>query len=145
LHSVVLTEPDDFEGWRDAARALVLAGVAPDRVVWSQGAPDLFATGEYPAGPQGSLLVPRACADLARSVVCHSDPERFALLYTLLWRLQVQRTLIDDHARHTGSPLARRLLDHWGLTVSRFVKVMPTEYKRALQQQRAQALLRTGS
>jgi glutamate synthase (NADPH/NADH) large chain len=66
------------------------------------------------------------------SVVSESD----------LWLLH---TLIDDHARHTGSPLARRLLDHWGLTVSRFVKVMPTEYKRALQQQRAQALLRTGS
>ena len=104
MHSVVLTEPDDFEGWRDAARALVLAGVAPDRVVWTQGAPDLFATGDYPAGQQDSLLVPRAFADLARSVVCHSDPERFALLYTLLWRLQAQRMLIDDHA----DPLVRK-------------------------------------
>ena len=48
--------------------------------------------------------MPRAFADLARSVVCHSDPERFALLYTLLWRLQVQRMLIDDHA----DPLVRK-------------------------------------
>jgi len=82
----------------------VLAGVAPEGVVWSQGEPDLFATGDYPQGPQAALSVPRAFVDLARSVVCHSDPERFAMLYQLLWRLQVQRTLIDDHA----DPLVRR-------------------------------------
>lgn len=104
MHSVVLTQPDDFEGWRDAARALVQAGVAPEHVLWARGVPDLFATGDYPDGPQATLTVPRAFADLARSVVCHADPERFALLYTLLWRLQVQRTLIEDHA----DPLVRR-------------------------------------
>jgi DNA polymerase len=82
----------------------VLAGVAPEGVVWSQGEPDLFADGEFPSGPQATISVPRAFVELARSVVCHSDPERFALLYTLLWRLQVQRTLIDDHA----DPLVRR-------------------------------------
>jgi uracil-DNA glycosylase len=82
----------------------VLAGVPPEGVVWSQGEPDLFANGEFPSGPQAALPVPRAFVELARSVVCHSDPERFALLYSLLWRLQVQRTLIDDHA----DPLVRR-------------------------------------
>ncbi len=82
----------------------MLAGIAPEAVVWSQGEPDLFAEGDYPVGPQASLSVPRAFVDLARSVVGHSDPERFALLYQLLWQLQVQRTLIDDHA----DPLVRR-------------------------------------
>ncbi len=99
-----MAEPDDFEGWRDAARALVLAGVPPEGVVWNQGEPDLFADSDFPTGPQNTLSVPRAFVELARSVVCHSDPERFALLYALLWRLQVQRTLIDDHA----DPLVRR-------------------------------------
>ncbi|MCX5745397.1 MAG: glutamate synthase large subunit [Proteobacteria bacterium] len=46
---------------------------------------------------------------------------------------------IEDHVRFTGSPLGRRILDNWELMVARFVKVMPTEYKRVLQARRAAA------
>jgi glutamate synthase domain-containing protein 3 len=45
------------------------------------------------------------------------------------------RRLIQRHARVTGSAHARRLLASWPATVSRFVRVMPTEYKRALEAQ----------
>src|SRR5262249_30111622 len=41
--------------------------------------------------------------------------------------------LVERHLQLTGSPLARRVLDHWPSLVSQFVKVMPTEYKRVLQ------------
>ena len=47
------------------------------------------------------------------------------------------RQLIEDHVRHTGSPMARRLLDNWELMVHRFVKVTPVEYKRVLEARRA--------
>jgi glutamate synthase (NADPH) large chain len=47
--------------------------------------------------------------------------------------------MIEDHVRWTGSGLGRRLLDNWELMVPRFVKVMPVDYKRVLQQRRAQA------
>ena len=43
------------------------------------------------------------------------------------------KTLISRHARLTGSALARNLLDHWGSSRARFVKVMPLQYKAALQ------------
>jgi glutamate synthase (NADPH/NADH) large chain len=43
------------------------------------------------------------------------------------------RGMIEDHLKLTGSPLARRVIDTWESTVHRFVKVMPTEYKRALE------------
>jgi len=46
-------------------------------------------------------------------------------------------TLIEDHVRMTNSQLGQRLLDNWELSVSRFVKVMPIEYRRVLQQRRA--------
>ena len=46
--------------------------------------------------------------------------------------------LVENHVRFTGSALGRRLLDNWEMMVARFVKVMPTEYKRVLQQRRAQ-------
>ncbi len=45
--------------------------------------------------------------------------------------------LIEDHVRFTGSSLGRRVLDNWEHLVSRFVKVMPIEYKRVLQARRA--------
>ncbi|MCO4747054.1 MAG: glutamate synthase large subunit [Proteobacteria bacterium] len=45
--------------------------------------------------------------------------------------------MIEDHVRATNSPLARRILDNWEVLVPRFVKVMPTEYKRVLQDRRA--------
>ena len=43
-------------------------------------------------------------------------------------------SLIEGHFRHTDSPVALRILDNWETMRPRFVKVMPTEYKRALQQ-----------
>ncbi len=106
MHTVILPEPDDFDAWRGAARALVLARVSPDQIVWSVGAADdLFAEGQSLPDAVGTMSVPQAFIDLAKTVICHSDPERFALLYTLLWRLQRQRTVIADHA----DPLVRRV------------------------------------
>ena len=42
------------------------------------------------------------------------------------------RQLIEDHHRWTGSARAREVLDQWAQARSRFVKVFPNEYKRAL-------------
>ena len=47
------------------------------------------------------------------------------------------KRLIQRHARYTGSGRARQLLASWTTTVSQFVRVMPTEYKRALESQGA--------
>ncbi len=43
------------------------------------------------------------------------------------------RRLLREHLRHTGSPTARRVLDRFPEEIGRFVKVMPLEYKRALE------------
>ena len=42
------------------------------------------------------------------------------------------RKLLEDHNRWTGSRRARELLDHWATSRTKFVKVFPNEYKRAL-------------
>ena len=42
------------------------------------------------------------------------------------------KTLIEKHANYTGSVRAQALLDDWAASRSKFVKVMPIEYKRAL-------------
>jgi glutamate synthase (NADPH/NADH) large chain len=56
---------------------------------------------------------------------------------------QQLRKLVEDHHRWTGSLRAREILDDWAGARSRFVKVFPNEYKRALTQsaERAAAAL----
>ncbi|NJR80475.1 UdgX family uracil-DNA binding protein [Sphingomonas corticis] len=112
MRVVTLPAPDDFDAWRDAARALVADDVPPDLVVWQVGdeATDLFATAPPPAAPRHdptgpALKVPRAFLDLARNALLASDAERFALLYTLLHRLRREPKLTEDHA----DPLVRRI------------------------------------
>ena len=47
--------------------------------------------------------------------------------------------MIEDHVRYTDSALGIRVLDNWEHIVTQFVKVMPIDYKRVLQAQRAKA------
>ena len=42
------------------------------------------------------------------------------------------RILVERHLLHTGSARARQLLDNWDAALARFVKVMPTDYAKAL-------------
>ncbi len=51
---------------------------------------------------------------------------------------QVLREFVRNHWQHTGSARARDILDHWLQYLPKFVKVMPTEYRRALQEIAAQ-------
>ncbi|MFJ2987002.1 glutamate synthase-related protein [Collimonas sp. NPDC087041] len=44
----------------------------------------------------------------------------------------ILKGLIERHFKYTGSTRARNLLDNWVASRSKFVKVFPTEYKRAL-------------
>lgn len=43
------------------------------------------------------------------------------------------KTLVQKHLKYTGSKLAQRLLADWAEEVKNFVKVFPTDYKKALQ------------
>jgi DNA polymerase len=103
-----LDNPEDFDGWREAARSLALLGVPAADVSWqvAEDVPDLFGTGEAaPALSGPAFPVPRPFVDLARSVICHKDPERFALLYAMLLRIREHRQALEDAA----DPLVQRL------------------------------------
>jgi probable DNA metabolism protein len=106
---VRLAGEDDWDGWRDAARRYLAARVEPEKIVWQPGesADDLFADGAHdlPPEPQLEMRVPRAFPELAKSALLHSDPERFALLYRLLWQITEHPGLLADQA----DPLVRRV------------------------------------
>lgn len=109
----VTVAPDDFDAWRDAARQAVMAGIAPERIVWATpgGDGDLFVGGGTALPPADAAAprphVSRPFIDQARKAALHADPQRFALLYRLLWRLQANPRLMEDAA----DPEVRKLHD----------------------------------
>ncbi len=113
MPTAILARPDDFDGWRAAARGLAAAGVRGETIVWQVGdtATDLLGgpIGDdvAPVATEPMFSVPKAFLDIARRVICHADPERFALLYAALTALRDRPKLFDDAA----DPLVRRLYD----------------------------------
>ncbi len=98
MPGVVLAHEVDWEGFRAAARALALGGIPPDSVVWSVRAiDDLFGSEAPPVSGEGAFRLPRALVSLAETVIQASDPQRFALLYGLVWRaFQGDRHLLEQ-------------------------------------------------
>ena len=69
-------------------------------------------------------------ADLPRQrSVSVSDPGMGDLLRFDAERLRI---LVERHLLHTASPRAKALLDNWEASLAKFVKVMPTDYAKAL-------------
>jgi DNA polymerase len=96
--TIILDSETDFNGWRKAARALALNDVKPSDVTWrvADDAPELFEPSAPPlAPPSGTFNVPARFIELAEVAILHRDPERFALLYRLLWRLRQNHDLLD--------------------------------------------------
>ena len=51
------------------------------------------------------------------------------------------RHLIEKHLKYTGSTVAEHLLNRWSDELPRFVKVMPTDYRRVLEEMAAEESL----
>jgi DNA polymerase len=91
LPSVTLAHEVDWEGWRNAARRLALSKTRPEDVIWSVREPsDLFAglddATTVAEAAAGTFSVSRALVALAETAIQAREPERFALLYRLIWR-----------------------------------------------------------
>jgi probable DNA metabolism protein len=101
MHSVTLTGPADFSGWRTAARELICANVRPDQVEWLEDGAngslfeEALATDEV-SDAKSSFSVPRSFVELAEVVALHEAHDKFPLLYRLLWRLRREPYLLRD-------------------------------------------------
>ena len=115
--TITLDGDTDWPGFRREARALLARQVQPDDVTWhtrASAAEDLFASADDVerdlAGGDGadaadasraapasnSAVVPPAFLRLCETVVLHEDPDRFGLLYRLLWRMVHEPGLRGD-------------------------------------------------
>jgi len=99
MQLVRLPSETDFEGWRNAARALLAQNIAPENVEWrvGEGSSGLFDGPEFaPTAPQGQqFTVPRDFIALCKTAILHSDTSRFSFLYRLLWRLRQEPKLLQ--------------------------------------------------
>jgi probable DNA metabolism protein len=102
MQFITLDSETDFDGWRKAARALVLHEVKPADITWTvrDNAPELFApeaetSPSEPAPANATFNVPAKFVEGAQSAILHRDPERFAILYRLLWRLHGHHDLLS--------------------------------------------------
>lgn len=135
MFSVVLNQPDSIDEFRNVVRPLIAANALPDSVAWHVGETgDLFdqMSGHVsPAHDAQPVSIPSAYLPLAEDVICHRDPERFALLYRLLWRIrqgeralmmvetdplvhrlrQMQKSVARDHHKMTAFLRFRRVQD----------------------------------
>jgi uracil-DNA glycosylase len=107
MRTIALSGPVDLAGFRQAARGLLTAAVPPGQVSWqssTEASQDLFSFDEAiqvessaPASETApAVRVPPEFASLCTSVILHSDPNRFGLLYRLLWRLKTEPSLRQD-------------------------------------------------
>ena len=124
MHHVRLRGQTDWDGWRSATRSLVLDGVPPEQVRWTvnPGHPHL------PPEKTGSFGLSRALVSLAAQAIQARDPERFDLLYRLVWRAQAGERLLEDTAdpemrRARGLALSVRAEQHRMRTQLRYLPV----------------------
>jgi probable DNA metabolism protein len=101
---VKLAGQTDLAGFRSEARQLLAHQVPPEEVQWQmEPQADQYLA---PQSPQSSrpknvaraatAIVPASFTRLCEFVVLHRDPERFSLLYRLLWRLVHEPGLRND-------------------------------------------------
>lgn len=103
MYTATLASPCDFDGWRVAARAAILANIAPEALQFSfKGEVNTFLFSNeldlqaQPVNATHPPTVPKSFMTLARQALCHSHPERFSTLYKLLYRLQQDKALLNN-------------------------------------------------
>ena len=96
MRVAALAHETDFDGWRQAARLFRESGVEPARAAFRVGGGDggLFDDARAVPSPGQRFAVPKAFVDLAQAAILHRAPDRFDLMYRLLWRLRDEPNLM---------------------------------------------------
>lgn len=101
-----------YEQWRSRARELLRLETPPSEVIWTDAVeqqnalPGLFEDTPAPPPPVNKTVqrVPKEFLELAPMVACYRDPQRWALLYRVLYRIthgehDLLHVEVDDDVR----------------------------------------------
>ena len=105
---------------------------------------------EYMTGGRVVILGPTGrnfAAGMSGGIAYVWDPEKDFLTRCNLGTVELERveadqdiaelySLLQLHVRYTGSTVAAKLVERWPEATNEFVKVMPTDYKRVLQERK---------
>ena len=107
MPTAALAHETDWTGWRRATRAFVLAGIAPSELKWTIG-----GTNDTAPDADGSFTLSRTLVALAAQAFQVREVERFALLYTLVWRAHRGDLRLSD-----ADDPDLRIVRRWALAV----------------------------
>ena len=135
MRRIVLANETDWEGWRKAARSLVMASVVPEDVRWAVRSHD--EEGDPLQDETGSFGVSRALVALASLAIQAREAERFDLLYRLVWRANAGERVLEntddpDVRRAQGLAFAVRAEAHRMRTLLRYLPVPEDDGTRYL-------------
>jgi probable DNA metabolism protein len=112
LYTASVEPPWDLVAWRDAARAALRAGLAPERIAWGGDAQAGLLPGTDVHDARAIRKSPNVSSELfelAAMVLCHRDPQRHALLYRIAWRMASGARHLLAHAADPDIHHANRL------------------------------------
>ncbi len=109
MFAVPLASDAGEADFRDIAKACLAQNLSPhDLLFTAPNEASLVPT--LPASPADiAITVPRSYSELMRDAICHSAPDRFALLYDVLWRIQQGER---DLAERASDKTVARLIDY---------------------------------
>ena len=91
----------EFTQWRDVARPLLSAGIAPEEMEWRAGRqfePLISNDSAMPAAGPASVRLSRQLIELLEAISCYRHDGRWELMYRLAWRSLRQPRLLEDAA-----------------------------------------------
>lgn len=91
----------NYAQWRDVARRLLAAGIAPEKMAWRTGRQfEALTWGNplAPVQPATPLRLSRHLIELLRVLGCFRHDGRWDLMYRLAWRSLQQPKLLEDAA-----------------------------------------------
>jgi probable DNA metabolism protein len=96
MYAVPISHDADEDAFRSVARRCLDAGIEPATVTFADPAEPSLLPEPPPSEQHHPVTVSRGYAKLLSDAACHRAPDRFALLYEVLWRLtHGERDLLD--------------------------------------------------
>ena len=119
---------------RNSGASVVVEGIGDHGCEYMTGgkAVILGATGRnFGAGMSGGIAY---IYDKNKDFDKNCNKETFEIESLLEEDLKDLKELITNHFNYTGSVVAEKIIESWDIEVERFIKVMPTDYKRVLNE-----------
>ena len=119
---------------RNSGASVVVEGIGDHGCEYMTGgkAVILGATGRnFGAGMSGGIAY---IYDKDKDFDKNCNKETFEIESLLKEDLKDLKELITNHFNYTGSVVAEKIIESWDIEVERFIKVMPTDYKRVLNE-----------